>query len=681
MNKQDWYLGQLVSEADMDLIYTDVEAIVESLASNANLGQGSTALAHRYGGILSGLVVTRATDTSVDVTAGAAIDGDGKQIVIPASTVSLVRLGSTEEGDSDAALGDGSLTADSISAGEAWLSLYVAFDVNLSNKVFDSLDAEVWNRQTDSFHFELLIGADAAAPASSRANLDTTRVLLCDILLDNDGYIRQISGNYAICNSSKDFNVIGYGLEDTAALFGRRSDWIAIDADGVNFILLQEAYDSSQNHNHAYHNIRAGSAREAIAAFVELYATEGTASKAGGSEIIGGRPITKTLNLDPGTRPSNIDMPSGSIHDQLEALYDFVKKLMWRGGDVMEGDFDLNGALNASGACTLASGGNAMLIDSSGNVRIQGTTQLDADVTCNGNLSVVQKNLSVSGALWFAPKIADGPAETHAQSLSIRGGSMVEQWRQLACGLFIAPNVLYETFPEVGIAAGFNDRWQVISGGSPASPFIDPGSSNGGDPSAYTRVGGGTQVIRTSTVSAEYQRLRSLSKWVIGNKPFLLAQLRLRGATWAEMNDEITVGFNYLGGTGEAIIKFDGDYSGGAGGVFVEGIAGDSSVHTGTVNLLGSNTLTADPDRFWTVFVGILNTTTIVGGVLDSGGTVEQVTMGAALGTQANEGEASGVLAAGYAVEVTLENPVTPPSSVPEIWINKIVVVDRPSLV
>jgi hypothetical protein len=666
MDKQDWYLGQLVDEAAMDLIYTDVEAIVESLVSNANLGQGSTALAHRYGGILSGLVVTRSSDTLVDITAGAAADGDGKQIVVPTSSVSLVRLGSTDEGDSSNALGDGSLTADSISAGEAWLSLYVAFDVALSNKVFDALDAEVWNRQTDSFHFELLIGADAAAPATARANLDSTRVLLCDILLDNNGYIRQISGNDAIANSSKDLNVIGYGLEDTAALFGRRSDWIAIDADGTNFILLQEAYDSSQNHNHAYHNIRAGSAREAIAEFVNLYATAGTASKAGGSEIIGGRPITKTIDTSPGALPSNIDMPTGSIHTQLEALYDFVKKVVWRGGDTM------SGALTVSSNVSFGSS-NPLTIDTNGNLVVTGTTQLDGVVTCNANLSVVDANFSTGKEVSMAPGLLLDPNLTHIGVLSNRGGSSAEQLRRLASGLLIPSNEFVDNFPEIGIAGGFNsDKWNNAYGS--IVPAIVSAGTEAAASDSYNRSGIGLQKLNVDNIAADYNVIDTVNVWLLANKPYAIVQLKLTGVTWAQMGSETTVGFECITPNSDAAVIFDGINN----KITLQATDTGGTKTLGSTNLLGTNSFITTPTQYWTVLVGIISDTKIVGSVINAGGASEELTLVGGTGILATT---SGSDAEEYRLRINAKNHLTAPTAAATIWVNKVVVSDRPSLV
>jgi hypothetical protein len=376
-DRQDWYIGQIVTEGDMDTIYDDLENAERNLAKESHLGQDIASNAHRAGGILSNLVVTKkvGTTTTVEITDGAARDGNGKRIAFDSdavgfATVSLVNLGDTPEGDITDATGNGSLTASSITSGEAWLSLFIAFDTHLSDTRVDALNNTIHFRQTESFHFELMIGTDSAAPATSRANLADTRILLCDILLDNNGEIRIISTLDAICNSSFDFNAIGYGPEDAAALYGRRGDWLAIDPDGTDFTLLQTAYDSSQPHNHAYYNIRAGSPREGTEKLINLYATPGTSSKAGGSEIIGVRPITGKALSAPASAAA-LQMPSGSVHTQLEALYDKVNTLLSRGNDTLTGNLTVTGTLAVST-----------------NITVTGTATFDSDVTIKGTAKI-----------------------------------------------------------------------------------------------------------------------------------------------------------------------------------------------------------------------------------------------------------------------------------------------------
>lgn len=228
MNTQNWYTGQTVIESEMDQVYTDAASAEKSLAKEAGVHQPSAALAGQQGGISSGLVVTRVSDTVVQVSAGTARDSQGRRISLPsAATVSLTAVGDTDEGDLTDATGDG--TAVAITAGkEAWISLFLVYDETLSQPKVDDLGQNLMYRTVESFHFFLGIGAEApSGTATALTALSADKILLADILLDDAEAIRQIdpgSGTAdAICGSSADFNAIGYGLDDTPALAGRRS--------------------------------------------------------------------------------------------------------------------------------------------------------------------------------------------------------------------------------------------------------------------------------------------------------------------------------------------------------------------------------------------------------------------------------------------------------------------------
>jgi hypothetical protein len=414
MDKQDWYLGQVVTADEMDTIYTDAEDAERGLASAGSLAQAAAAEAHKFGGILQGLLVTKASATSVDVTLGEARDTLGRRISLAAAaTVLLTKLGSTPEGTTASAEGDGSLTAASINAGEAWLSLYLAFDTNLSDSRVDSLGNTINFRQAESFHFELLVGTDAPlGTATSRAVLDDSRVLLADILLDNNGEIRVISAIDAIVTSSKTLNQIGYGLDDTPNLSGRRSDWAAIDPTDTEFALLKDALDTTQPNNHAYLNLRAISPRDLVRQYVALMVTPGSATAAGGSEIVAAKTITGKVLSSPGAAAA-LQMPVGSVHTQLEALYDKVNTLLSRGNDTLTGNLtitgtatiqtnlivtgtgSIGGVLNVLSALTTL---HSLLVTTNG-ITVQAgglTVTAGGAVITAGNLQVVAGNLVVT---------------------------------------------------------------------------------------------------------------------------------------------------------------------------------------------------------------------------------------------------------------------------------------------
>jgi hypothetical protein len=371
MNIQDFFLAQIVSQGEMDQIYADAEAAEHNMSKEANLGQttpvgpvgtvpnvDTNPGAEGSGGILFGLVVTKNAAQVVDVSPGAARDSDGERIVLPAlATVSLVNLGDTPEGDITNATGDGAITASSIAAGEAWLSLFIVKDTNLSDVRIDGLGNSINFRQTESFHFELLIGVDAAT-AIDRPPLNTSRILLADILLDNNGDIRVITAIDAIATSTRSLADIGYGPDDTANLTGRRSDWVAIDYNNSTAGLAGElttwrdAAESGGPNGKAYTSIRGGDPRLMVRQLMSKFSTFGTASIVAGSELIGGKETTGSVRTSP--VGNSLDFATAtSIHDQLVALKDKVNTLLSRGTDTFTGNLTLVGNLVQTGDLTV----------------------------------------------------------------------------------------------------------------------------------------------------------------------------------------------------------------------------------------------------------------------------------------------------------------------------------------
>lgn len=375
----DWFVSQVVTADEMDTIYDDLNAVEQGLAGDAGAEQAAAASAAIYGGILSGLVVTKVDATTVQVTLGAARDSSGQKIDLAANaTVSLLNLGDTPEGDTTTATGDGSLTASAISAGEAWLALFIVYDTNLSDLRVDGLGNSVYFRQTESFHFRLEVGTDAAVgTATSRPGLDAAKVLLTDILLDNNGEIRVITAIDAIAGTSGEMNEIGYGLEDTPDLTGRRSDCLAIDADAdaAIFQLWKEASDTSKANNKAFVNLRAGTPREMIYQLALLYHTQGSATGFAGSELLGGKAVSGKALSSPGSAVA-LQMPAtSSIHAQLEALYDKVNTLLSRGSDTLTGNLVVTGSISSPvWKISPATGDDGLWLDAN-------TNNLDLDAT------------------------------------------------------------------------------------------------------------------------------------------------------------------------------------------------------------------------------------------------------------------------------------------------------------
>lgn len=343
-DKQDFYTGQLVDQAEMDVIYSDLDDAEVNLANDAGARQGAVADADKYGGILSGGVVTFNAVKVVNVSACVARDDNGVRIPLTvAATVSLTKLGATPEGDTTNATGAGANVSTNPGSGlENWVSLYLVHDTHYSDARTDALGNPIQYRQEESFHFFIDEGGLAAAPSSTRQGPVTGKVLLTQILLDDDGEIQLIGGVRAICGSTKDFNTIGYGPLDAAALAGQRSDWVAIDSDGTDLTLWQNAYDTDEDHNAACVSVRAGTPQEALRELAEAYATLGTPTQFAGTELIGGKSTTGKVLTNSAAAAYNL--ASETLHTQLSHVADQLNNRVPRGGDTgLTGDYILKG--------------------------------------------------------------------------------------------------------------------------------------------------------------------------------------------------------------------------------------------------------------------------------------------------------------------------------------------------
>jgi hypothetical protein len=357
MDREVFYSGETVTATRMNDAHTDAEEAQQGNATRAGAAQGLAAEAHKYGGIVAGLEVTYATDTTVSVTAGAAVDNDGIAAVVPSTaTVSLARTGPTPAGDITNAEAEGVTSAAlAVTAGqEVWLGLYLVPDEISSDQVTDALGNNIYSKVADSFHFEILKGTEAAAGgASVRPALETGKILLADILVDENEAIREISSIKAVCASTADFNAIGYGPDDAEDLFGRRNDLVAIDHDaqaGDALKLWYDAVDTGETNNRAAVNIRQPEARRAVRELAEKLATIGSSAGFAGTELVGGKAFAGKTKSYPAGTESALNPTGVSLHGQIDELVDTINAKLPRGGtNDFQGDLSIIGKLLIQG--------------------------------------------------------------------------------------------------------------------------------------------------------------------------------------------------------------------------------------------------------------------------------------------------------------------------------------------
>lgn len=286
IDRVNFYLQQIVSEAHLDGAFDDVEDALKNTALDGHLKQAKTTDSPDmtvFGGIVSGLTVTDLGGQTAQVALGTARDHLGRRINLPANaTVLYTNAGSTPQGDSTAALGDGASIAASCPAGQYIIvSLFIVFDQYIHTDVIDGAGTPLKYNYDQSFHFDLQVGV-AGSPAPSRASLSDSKVLLADLLLLNNGGTLEVVAN-GICYSDENWDTLAALHADYANFTGRRSDWIALEGT-TNF--PQFATKNT--------NIRRTSNRAAIHELVRMLQVQ--ASDPSGAGLIGSRTYAPSTN-------------------------------------------------------------------------------------------------------------------------------------------------------------------------------------------------------------------------------------------------------------------------------------------------------------------------------------------------------------------------------------------------
>ena len=162
-NRLDYYFRQRVTEAELDLGFTELEQAGQNHA--ADLG---------FTGVLANAVVSQhapVPDLTVDVSGpGAILDQLGQRIFF--SALQNVSVAQDENGVS---------TALSAAGKEKIVTVFVKFDRALSDPRVDGNSLTVFFRRDESFKFVVAQGAEAAAGGAIPPPLRSDSILLADV--------------------------------------------------------------------------------------------------------------------------------------------------------------------------------------------------------------------------------------------------------------------------------------------------------------------------------------------------------------------------------------------------------------------------------------------------------------------------------------------------------------------
>lgn len=166
-DKIDFYLGQLVTELDLDTVQANLDQSIRRLMAD-----------QVYSGIASGYEVVEHNpipSLTVDVAGpGIAYDQTGRRVYLPAPVT--VNCATDSSGSSTAVANPGN---------ERWVSLFAQYDETTSNLEIDDNGTPVFRDIAESYRIQVVQGAEAAIGVATRPALLSDGLLIADIRLEN----------------------------------------------------------------------------------------------------------------------------------------------------------------------------------------------------------------------------------------------------------------------------------------------------------------------------------------------------------------------------------------------------------------------------------------------------------------------------------------------------------------
>lgn len=163
MDRLDYYFRQKVTEAELDDGFAQAEAADWNFVIDADLVGVHFGLSCGEQGV---------PNMTLLVTAGAAYDATGRRIRVPSN-----------QNVSVAADYNSISTAVATPGNERWVSVFAGFTRALTDPRTDGNGLTVYFDRAETFETRVVSGVEAASGLGVRPSLDSTRILLCDVLL------------------------------------------------------------------------------------------------------------------------------------------------------------------------------------------------------------------------------------------------------------------------------------------------------------------------------------------------------------------------------------------------------------------------------------------------------------------------------------------------------------------
>ncbi len=297
-DRLNFYFRQRVTEAELDLAFTQLEAADQALASDLGIF-----------GIISGAVPRPhepLADLTIDLTSPAkAYDRMGQRVFFGADQ----RV--------DCAVDEQGLPTSVMQAGFArWLGVFLRFRRQLSDPRTDGNGQQVFFRRDESFELRVRQGPEAPENAASRVALAEDELLVCDVRL-RQGQTRiaaadiDLSRRQAFVFARADVVGVEIGLWK---LLKPKAATVQASLDAVDDTLQQHV--SARGFRHRAQDVdftpavglRAGDVQGAVQELVTQLAAADTSP---GSAKIGARALVGTP----------LAFPAGRVDDQLSRLH------------------------------------------------------------------------------------------------------------------------------------------------------------------------------------------------------------------------------------------------------------------------------------------------------------------------------------------------------------------------
>lgn len=164
-DRRDYFHGQLLTEGELDAGFAGLEQADWNLANDVGIE-----------GVITGIAVSESSPAAltVEVSIGTAYSKAGKRIRVDQSTT--VDVSVDEDSVSTAVVGG---------ANERWITIFAEFARAASDPRIDDNGGAVDFIQAESFSLFVRAGAEAGAGLGVKPAVDSTALVLCDILLTN----------------------------------------------------------------------------------------------------------------------------------------------------------------------------------------------------------------------------------------------------------------------------------------------------------------------------------------------------------------------------------------------------------------------------------------------------------------------------------------------------------------